>query len=122
MLAYVCLGTNDLPSATRFYDRLLAPLDAKHVWETDRFVAFGNDPKAPLLLLIKPHDGTPATVGNGTMVSLATRSKAQVDAVHRQALELGAKDEGAVGARGEGFYAGYFRDLEGNKLAVCFIG
>ena len=122
MLAYVCIGTNDLPRATRFYDQLLAPLGATHVWETDTFVAFGNDPKAPLLLLIKPYDGNPATVGNGTMVTLATSSKAQVDTVHQKALELGGKDEGAAGPRSDGFYAGYFRDLEGNKLAVCFIG
>jgi catechol 2,3-dioxygenase-like lactoylglutathione lyase family enzyme len=33
--------------------------------------------------------------------------------------ELGAKDEGAPGPRGEGFYAGYFRDLDGN---VFFMG
>lgn len=32
--------------------------------------------------------------------------------------ELGAKDEGAAGPRGEGFYAGYFRDPDGNKLNV----
>ena len=122
MLAYVCLGTNDLPRATRFYDELLQPLGAKHIWETERFVAFGNNPKRPLLLLIKPYDGSPATVGNGTMVALATTSKEQVDAVHQKALALGGKDEGGVGPRGENFYGGYFRDLEGNKLVVCFIG
>ncbi len=40
------------------------------------------------------------------------------------AIELGATDEGAAGARSElpGFYAGYFRDLNGNKLNVfCMI-
>ncbi len=35
-------------------------------------------------------------------------------------IELGAQDEGAPGPRGEGFYAGYFRDPDGNKLnAFC---
>ena len=35
------------------------------------------------------------------------------------ALSLGGTDEGPPGPRGEGgFYAGYFRDLDGNKLNV----
>lgn len=56
------------------------------------------------------------------MVALLASSKAQVDAVHKKALELGAKDEGAPGPRGAGFYAGYFRDLDGNKLNCFFLG
>ena len=43
-----------------------------------------------------------------------------MDALHRKALELGAKDEGAAGARGDHYYAGYFRDLDGNKVALFF--
>ena len=40
-----------------------------------------------------------------------------MDEVHRKALSLGGTDEGAPGPRGEhGFYGGYFRDLDGNKL------
>ena len=36
---------------------------------------------------------------------------------------FGGKDEGAPGPRGDGgFYAGYFRDLDGNKLnAFCML-
>lgn len=46
--------------------------------------------------------------------------KAHGIAVHAKALELGGTDEGAPGPRGEQFYAGYFRDLDGNKLnAFC---
>jgi predicted lactoylglutathione lyase len=45
-----------------------------------------------------------------------------VDAIYKKALELGGKDEGAPGPRGDGFYAGYFRDLDGNKLNAFFIG
>jgi predicted lactoylglutathione lyase len=36
--------------------------------------------------------------------------------MYRKAMELGSKDEGPAGPRGDGFYAGYFRDLDGNKL------
>jgi len=33
-------------------------------------------------------------------------------------MELGGADEGPPGLRMDGFYAGYFRDLDGNKLNV----
>ena len=121
MIGYVTLGTNDLPRAAGFYDALLAEVGAKRGWETERFIAW-NGPNGTMLCLIKPFDGQPATPGNGTMVSMVASSKAQVDAVHARALALGGKDEGAAGPRGDGFYAGYFRDLDGNKLAVYFMG
>jgi hypothetical protein len=51
-----------------------------------------------------PFDKKPATIGNGVMVALEAGSAAQVDVLHRKALQLGGKDEGAPGPRGEGFY------------------
>lgn len=120
MIGYVCIGTNDLPRAARFYDELTAVLGAKRYGETERYIGWGLSPSDSLLLLIKPLDGKPATTGNGSMVSLVANSKAQVDAVYKKALALGAKDEGPAGARSDDFYAAYFRDLEGNKLAVYY--
>jgi predicted lactoylglutathione lyase len=46
---------------------------------------------------------------------------ADVDRVHALALRLGGKDEGPAGPRGDTFYAGYFRDLDGNKLSTFCI-
>ena len=120
MIGYVCIGTNDLPRATRFYDELTAVLGAKRFGETERYIAWGLSAEDSQLLLIKPLDGKPATVGNGTMVSLLAKSKAEVDAVYKKALALGATDEGPAGARSEDFYAAFFRDPEGNKLAVYY--
>jgi hypothetical protein len=38
-------------------------------------------------------------------------------------MELGSKDEGPAGPRGDdGFYAAYFRDPDGNKLSVFCEG
>ena len=52
------------------------------------------------------------------MVAIAVDSPAKVDAFYKKAIELGGTDEGAPGLRGGSFYAGYFRDLDGNKLNV----
>ena len=125
MIGYVTLGTNDLPRARAFYDTLLAEIGVKRMMEFgDRGYAWGSAMDKPMLCIMKPFDGRPATVGNGVMVGIAAESRDQVDRVHRKALELGGVDEGPVGLRvegGEGFYVGYFRDLDGNKLDVfCY--
>jgi len=120
MIAYVTMGTDDLARAASFYDQLLALLNARRVWEMERSIGWSTSPDSPAISVIKPYDGKPASVGNGSMIAIAASSKGEVDAVHRKALELGAADEGAAGPRGERFYAGYFRDLDGNKLSIFF--
>jgi predicted lactoylglutathione lyase len=123
MIGYLTLGTNDLARATAFYDALLAEVGAKRFMESERSVAWMVSPGTPGLSVCKPFDGSPATAGNGTMVALAAGSTANVDALHRRALALGAKDEGAPGPRGTGgYYGAYFRDLDGNKLCAFHIG
>jgi predicted lactoylglutathione lyase len=121
MIGYVTLGTNDLERAVAFYDALLALVGAGRFMETEQFVAWAVAPDKPAISVTKPYDGNPATVGNGVMIALAVTSPEQVQALHAKALELGGADEGAPGPRGDsGFYAGYFRDLDGNKLnAFC---
>ena len=120
MIGYVTLGTNDLSRAAKFYDALLGEIGAKRFMEGDRFIAWAVSPTAPGLGLTLPFDGQPATVGNGVMVALVVDSPDKVDRLYKKALELGATDEGPAGPRGKGFYAGYFRDPDGNKLnAFC---
>ena len=122
MIGYVTIGTNDLLRAAAFYDALLAELGAKRMMENEQFIAWTVKPGEPGLGVTKPFDKKPATIGNGAMVALAVDSAAKVDALHRKALKLGGTDEGAPGPRGEGFYAGYFRDLDGNKLNFFCMG
>ena len=118
MIGYVTLGTNDIKRSAAFYDKLLAELGAKRMMDFETFIVWGSSPSHAALSVTKPFAGKPATVGNGVMVALGVKEPAQVDKIHKKALELGAQDEGAAGPRGEGFYAGYFRDLDGNKLNV----
>lgn len=122
MIGYVTLGTNDYDAALKFYDELLALAGAKRMFETETFVAWGTGPTRPALSVTRPFDGNPATAGNGTMVAIAFDAPEKVDAFHAKALQLGGSDEGAPGKRTDNFYAGYFRDLDGNKLnGFCFL-
>ncbi|MBI2992836.1 MAG: VOC family protein [Gammaproteobacteria bacterium] len=123
MIGYVTLGTNDIARAAKFYDALLGEMGAKRFMESERFIAWAASPDAPALAVIKPFDGKAGTVGNGVMVALAADSREKVNALYSKAIALGAKDEGKPGPRGEGgFYAGYFRDLDGNKLNFFHMG
>ena len=121
MIGYVTLGTNRFDEAAKFYDELFAGLGAGRLLESDRFIAWGTSMRSPAVSLAKPYDGKPATVGNGVMVALVMDSTDKVDAIHAKALELGGTDEGAPGPRSEQFYAGYFRDLDGNKFNAFFM-
>ena len=122
MIGYVTLGTNNLANAAKFYDALLAMIGGKRFMESDRFIAWSASPTTPGLGLTTPFDGKAASVGNGVMVALVVDSRAKVDALYKKAMDLGATDEGPPGPRGEGFYAGYFRDLDGNKLNAFCMG
>ncbi len=122
MIGYVTLGTNDLEKASAFYDELLTTIGGKRFMEMGSFIAWNNSDGGPGLSLTTPFNEKPATVGNGCMVAIQAKSKEEVDALHAKALELGGEDEGAVGYRGDTFYTGYFRDLDGNKLNVFYIG
>jgi predicted lactoylglutathione lyase len=127
MIGYITLGTNDLERARKFYDALLAEMGVKRIMEFgEKGSGWAQSMEHPMLCIFKPYDGQPATVGNGVMAGIAADSRETVDRIHKKALELGGADEGQPGLReelaGEGFYAAYFRDLDGNKLDVFCYG
>ena len=116
MIGYVTIGSNNIEESGKFYDELLKELGAVRVMEADRFVAWSAGEDKPMVAIITPFDGNPATVGNGMMIALAASGEDEVNALHAKALALGAQDEGAPGMREGGFYCAYFRDPDGNKL------
>ena len=122
MIGYVTLGTNNFDKAVEFYDKLFEVIGAGRTMEAENYVVWAPDPSQPSVSVMKPYDGNAATVGNGSMVAIAVDSQEKVDAMYKKALELGASCEGTAGPRDElpGFYAGYFRDLDGNKLNAFY--
>ena len=119
-LAYVMVGTNDIEKASSFYQTILATIDMKLFSKTEKFHSFvhNDEPNRKIFYVTNPYDKKPASVGNGSMLTLQTNSKTKVDEFYKIALANGAKDEGAPGIRGDGNYYAYIRDLDGNKLAV----
>ena len=123
MIGYVTLGTNDLERAAKFYDPIAAEMGVGRMMEFDSFIAWGQAGGGAGIAATKPFDGKEASVGNGTMVALQAKDRDQVKRLYDIALANGGSDEGAPGPRGEdGFYAGYFRDPDGNKLNAFTMG
>jgi catechol 2,3-dioxygenase-like lactoylglutathione lyase family enzyme len=123
MIGYVTLGTNDIDKARNFYDQVLAEIGLSQMMKVDDdrgFTMYGDG--KPVLAITRPHDGKPASVGNGSMLALSLDSQEKVDRVHARALALGGADEGAPGFRPQGatsgFYGAYFRDPDGNKICA----
>jgi catechol 2,3-dioxygenase-like lactoylglutathione lyase family enzyme len=119
MFTHVTVGTNDLEKARAFYDAVLAPLGYTRLKDLgDRGSCWGQSIEE--FIVLTPADGKPASAANGGTISFVAPSRAAVAAFHKAALAAGAKDEGAVGPRSwhPTAYAGYCRDLDGNKLAA----
>ena len=128
MIGYVTLGSNDLERARAFYAALVAEIGGREVkrFEENGFTMYGIGRGQPAICITKPYNGKAAVAGNGNMVAIVLKERAQVDALHAKALALGGTDEGAPGVRGEegpqAFYGAYFRDPDGNKLCAFRIG
>jgi catechol 2,3-dioxygenase-like lactoylglutathione lyase family enzyme len=127
MIGYATIGTNNLAGTRTFYDALLSEIGAKRLMELPSgFTMYGARMDRPALAITPPFNGKPASPGNGNMLALVLKERAQVDALYKKALQLGGSDEGAPGVRGEegpqAFYAAYFRDPEGNKLCAYRVG
>jgi catechol 2,3-dioxygenase-like lactoylglutathione lyase family enzyme len=123
MIGYVTLGTQDLARGAAFYDAIAAEMGVGRMMDYPSYVAWGAPGGAAGIGLTLPYDGQPASVGNGVMVALEAKDRAQVDRIHALALANGGTCEGPPGPRGDsGFYAGYFRDPDGNKLNAFTMG
>ncbi|MCU0801683.1 MAG: VOC family protein [Rhodobacteraceae bacterium] len=126
MIGYVTVGADDLVQAERFYSSFLPSL-GYDLQISDEGLSYAIPPKddgtqdPPDFYVKPPHNRKAASVGNGAMVAFQVPSQAQVRALHAAALNAGGQDEGAPGFRvaySAGFYVGYLRDPQGNKIAL----
>lgn len=121
MINYVMIGTNQFERAVAFYDDLMSALGATRAYATEKNVGWGWGIGTPMFIVTSPFDRQQATVGNGSMVAFDVATPELVDELHAKVLALGGSSEGNPGPRGEYLYAGYWRDLDGNKFNfICY--
>jgi catechol 2,3-dioxygenase-like lactoylglutathione lyase family enzyme len=122
IMSHVSVGTNDYPRAKAFYDAVLATLQIGVVMEHPGIaVAYGR--AFPEFWVGLPHDGGKAAVGNGSHFGFLATSRAQVEAFHAKALQMGGVCDGPPGLRplyGPQYYGAFVRDLDGNKIEATF--
>jgi predicted lactoylglutathione lyase len=118
MINYITIGSNDLAASAAFFDALFGALGGTQSYRISHQIGYSFGEDTPMVLVTRPFDTGAATAGNGVMIALKARDRAQVAEIHALAIKLGASDEGAPGPRGRSFYGGYFRDLDGNKFNV----
>lgn len=126
MIAYVTVGTDNIVTAKRFYSAFLPSLNYGLTEGPEGLsyvlpVPAGSVPVSPDFYVKPTFDGRPATAGNGTMVAFEANNQQQVRDLHAAAIAAGGTNEGAPGFReaySAGFYVGYLRDPQGNKIAL----
>jgi catechol 2,3-dioxygenase-like lactoylglutathione lyase family enzyme len=120
MIDHVSVAVRDLAAATRFYTAALAALGYAMLEERAATVGFGKR-YAEFWINHRPGGAAP---GAGAHVALRAADTAAVDAFHAAALAAGGACDGPPGLRpqhGEGYYAAFIRDPDGNRIeAVTF--
>jgi catechol 2,3-dioxygenase-like lactoylglutathione lyase family enzyme len=123
MIDHVSVPVRSLEASTTFYEAALGALGYTQLETRETTVGFGK--KYPEFW-INLRDGLePAEPGNGVHICFRAASPDMVDAFYKAALSHGGGSDGAPGLRaahGEGYYAAFARDLDGNRLeAVSFV-
>ncbi|WP_208351726.1 VOC family protein [Pseudaestuariivita rosea] len=120
MLSGVCVGTDDLVAAGRFYDAVLKTIGMRCALAEKTERAYAAADGRTTFFVVNPFNGETATYGNGTQIMFYATDAAAVRAFHAAALEAGGTDEGPPGPRTyhPDYYGAYVRDLDGNKLNV----
>jgi catechol 2,3-dioxygenase-like lactoylglutathione lyase family enzyme len=119
MIDHVSVAVRDLERATRFYKAVLGAIGYERLETRPHTIGFGK--KYPELWLNLRAAMAPVAPDSGAHVGLRVRSVELVDAFHDAALAAGGASDGAPGLRpqhGEGYYAAFIRDPDGNRMEV----
>ena len=124
MIDHVSIEVSDLSASTRFYQRLLKPLNMHIVTEQPDTVGFG---KKYSEFWINLREGMPQTAAtSGAHVCLRAPDTTAVDEFYQAALDNGGASDGKPGPRPHythNYYAAFIRDPDGNRIeAVTFVG
>jgi catechol 2,3-dioxygenase-like lactoylglutathione lyase family enzyme len=123
MIDHVSVAVRDLELASRFYEPVLATIGLSKLESRPTTVGFGK--KYPEFWINLRRDTPQLAVGHGAHVCFRARSTDMIDVFHAAALQAGGLSDGAPGLRpqhGEGYYAAFIRDPDGNRIeAVTFV-
>lgn len=122
ILDHVSLVVSDYARSKAFYEKALAPLGIKLIMEFGPAGGFGRGQKPEFWIGTGPASfQTPEQVRviTPTHLAFATRTRAEVDAFYKAAIEAGARDFGAPGPRPiyhPCYYGAFVLDPDGHNI------
>ena len=122
MIDHVSVAVRDLAAASRFYEVVLGALGFAKLEARPATVGFGKD-YAEFWINLRS-EKTAGEPNDGAHVCFRARNPELVDAFHAAALAKGGKSNGAPGYRpqhGDGYYAAFVRDLDGNRIEAVTV-
>jgi catechol 2,3-dioxygenase-like lactoylglutathione lyase family enzyme len=123
MIDHVSVAVRDLKAAAVFYEAVLSTLGFVKHDDRPTTIGFGKT-YSEFWINLRPRT-VPVGADSGAHVALRARTTEIVDAFHAAALGAGGTSDGAPGFRphhGEGYYAAFVRDPDGNRIeAVTFV-
>jgi len=121
MIDHVSVGVSDLKAAARFYDSILGAIGYMKMDDREKTAGWGKPGKHSEFWINLWPGMKPLPPESGTHICLRAADTKMVDAFHAAALKAGASSDGAPGPRpdfGEGYYAAFIRDPDGNRIEV----
>jgi catechol 2,3-dioxygenase-like lactoylglutathione lyase family enzyme len=121
MIDHTGIGVADVARSATFYDAVLGALGMRRVMqlpESDGADAVGYGFDYPVFWIDRFH---PHGVKQHT--AFVARSRAEVEAFHAAALEVGGTDNGPPGLRAgypPGYYTAFVLDPDGNNMEAVF--
>jgi catechol 2,3-dioxygenase-like lactoylglutathione lyase family enzyme len=123
MIDHISIAVRDLDRSARFYEAVLGAIGYAKLEVRPATVGFGKT--YPEFWINLRSTMAAVAADSGAHVGLRVRSTELVDAFHVAALAAGGSSDGAPGLRpqhGEGYYAAFIRDPDGNRIeAVTFL-
>ena len=119
MIDHISIAVRDLDRSARFYQGVLAAIGYEKLVVRPRTIGFGK--AYPEFWLNLRAIMAPVEADGGSHVALRVRTIELVDAFHAAALAAGGTS-GLRPQHGEGYYAAFIRDPDGNRIeAVTFL-
>lgn len=119
MIDHVSIAVRDLAASTSFYELALSAIGLSKLVEREGTVGFGK--RYPEFWINSRPEMEGIEDDTGVHICLRAGSPAEVDSFHGAALEAGGADDGGPGERpeyGDGYYAAFVRDPDGNRIEV----
>lgn len=125
LLSHISFGVSSYEASKKFYDAVLAAIDAECVYQSVASRTLGYGPTGSgleVLNLFEKKEGVQPS-GPGVHFAFNAPNRSAVREFWEAAMQNGGSDEGKWGLRpdyGEYYYAAFVRDPDGYKLEVVF--